>query len=345
APKAMTATHDVGNIIDGLKNMSPERKNKIKNTIIEHAGKAIGSQMTSLEDVSSWAKDFAIAGLELIPGGGLFISPLVDLIWGVFATPTNQMEQLLEQIDAMMNEKINTNNVTLLKSDFEALSTQLHSLEDLLNNSILIDGKPVNSGISMYNDAGTATQRAEAVENAFDKLLNNCRSVSQEATLPLYTAVSIAHQQFLNFMKTNWNDTSKFDLSKAAYDSKYGASLNRALNAEYKVEMNSMSYTSTGGDKGYINIRGQMASMTQHAKLKEIFEKAKSERVLSNKASYSNPEQALNEMEDSLRGYTEQNNAAAVNILDKACKEFKTVQREINEYADVTVNLAANSLS
>ncbi|MGU3443521.1 insecticidal delta-endotoxin Cry8Ea1 family protein [Bacillus cereus] len=201
--KAMTDVTDIIKVGgDGSIEVSKEFKDdyakkalsRLGGTALQDAYKnAHGSNLT----FNDFSRDMVIAGTTAIPYGGAFIAPLLGILWPSSVNAENQMQKLIEQISAIIDQKIVDYDKGSLKTDVKALMNELQILEDSVN------GKPK---ASLYEGSIQETNRTQAkiVNTAFHKLIENCQKEEQyQAELPIYVIAATAHLEFLKFIETN----------------------------------------------------------------------------------------------------------------------------------------------
>lgn len=134
----------------------------------------------------------------LIPYGGALISPLIGLLWPEnVPNQNNQIEHMVKELTAMMDEKIENYDREGLQQQVKSLMDTLHKFQDSVND------KP--ESISEYDSIQVANiTYADIINTKFKELIELSRKKSLKvAELPIFTVVAIAHLHFLHFMKKN----------------------------------------------------------------------------------------------------------------------------------------------
>ncbi|MGX4585497.1 insecticidal delta-endotoxin Cry8Ea1 family protein [Paenibacillus chitinolyticus] len=149
-------------------------------------------------DFNDTFRTLAMAGAALIPYGGMFISPLIGLMWPEHNTPDTKalLEELRKELSKEMDTKIEDEHFSNLNTEFAVLRGDLKTLENSVN------GKRSES---FYNSQGTiqGTRRdwADAIQRAFKRLIMLTKQDTHKISdLPLYTSIAIAHMNFLTFI-------------------------------------------------------------------------------------------------------------------------------------------------
>lgn len=158
---------------------------------------------TSFEDFHNAFRSLALGGIAMIPYGGIFASTVLNLLWPTLGK--SQMELLLEQVSEMIDQRIEVFDGSTLKSEYNHLKNQLQKFENAVNG-VPYAPAPVVNGVSNTVDTPQLANRnaAKDVNDTFERLIELCKKENQEeAELPLYTAVAIAHLEFLSFMDQN----------------------------------------------------------------------------------------------------------------------------------------------
>lgn len=141
------------------------------------------------------ARTLAIGSSALVPVGGVFVSPLLELLW-----PNTQTDPkvLIDELEKKLSTKITDINREGLTAHYQSLSTLLKQFQDSVNNTS-------TSGVYYDSIQAANAQVARDINQEFNKLIGACKIPTlQTELLPLYTATAAAHLEFLKFIEKNW---------------------------------------------------------------------------------------------------------------------------------------------
>ncbi|MGR5965283.1 insecticidal delta-endotoxin Cry8Ea1 family protein [Bacillus cereus] len=162
------------------------------------------------KDVPSFNNSFrslAMASSELIPYAGMVISPLIGLLWSEEGGTTAQINAMRDQLLGIMDQKLDTEYVKNLTTDFQTLDGDILKLEKSLNtNEVYYDRNDI------YATRGNWVNH---IQHSFESLINRASSNHSVASLPLYTKIATAHIMFLKYMDKNGTGPKlKYDQKK-----------------------------------------------------------------------------------------------------------------------------------
>ena len=143
-----------------------------------------------------------ITASSLIPYGGSFIAPLLELIWPNADTvkkEDNKMIDLFAKIaKETVDEAIKTFDSAMISATLKTLKDEYIALESEFNNTTEL----------YYSSTGTRAEhnrtKVEIINSNFKMALNQAsKSGFEDAELPFYTAIATTYLLFIKSIKAN----------------------------------------------------------------------------------------------------------------------------------------------
>ncbi|MCU4946865.1 MULTISPECIES: insecticidal delta-endotoxin Cry8Ea1 family protein [Bacillus cereus group] len=234
--------------------------------IAEKALPTIYKDLT-IGNFNNTARSLTMLGTALIPYGGAFISPIVSLIWPEnTAAQDSKVQQMVEGLISMMDQKIENYDLAKLKTELDALRGTLKKFENSVNN------KP--QSVSQYDSIQAANcTYADIINTSFERILKTSATEGyQVAELPIFTIVATAHLQFLHYMENNAIKHPKIQMDSEHF-SRYFSTVKKT-SEKYKNYINDVNnqlqksfHDKTGG---HITTADQVNAFTKIMNLQKI---------------------------------------------------------------------------
>ncbi|HDR4457524.1 insecticidal delta-endotoxin Cry8Ea1 family protein [Bacillus cereus] len=170
---------------------------KPSKTVINDIVKAAHTDQLNFQTIF---RSFAITASSLIPYGGGFIAPLLELVWpnaDIVKEKDNQLIELFSKIaKETVDEAIKTFDSAMITATLKTLKDEYSELESEFNNT------------TDYYSIGTRAERnrtkVEIINSNFKLALNQAsKSGFEHAELPFYTAIATVYLLFIKSIKTN----------------------------------------------------------------------------------------------------------------------------------------------
>ncbi|MCU1731228.1 MULTISPECIES: insecticidal delta-endotoxin Cry8Ea1 family protein [unclassified Pseudomonas] len=163
-------------------------------------------------------RTLAIGSTALIPYGGIFISPMLGLLWPENVPPQDQMmSQLVADMAVMMDDKIDEYDIDSIRQAWKALM----DLQVKFENSVNKKGAGRNEKIQAAN-----VKYAGDINNKYNELVSLCQKSSRKVIeLPMFTTIACAHVQFLKFMERNARTHPRIKMDAEQYQIYFEADL------------------------------------------------------------------------------------------------------------------------
>lgn len=140
------------------------------------------------------ARTFTLFSVALIPYGGVFISPIIGLLWGEnTSAEESKIRNMMEELTSMMDKKIQEFDLLKLNEKRKTFITLLKKFETSINSTAFSD------------ETDKANVRyADQINVGFSALISECQTPKYEIPeLPVFTLIATAHLQFLYFLSQN----------------------------------------------------------------------------------------------------------------------------------------------
>ncbi|HDR4441016.1 hypothetical protein BK720_08165 [Bacillus thuringiensis serovar brasilensis] len=152
-------------------------------------------------------RTLAMVSAEFIPVGGIFISPLIGLLWKEEGT-SDQINALRNELSELIDQKIETEHLHSLAKEFEILEGTIKQLESSVNGH----------SEEYFESHGTIQESrrnwAHSIQRSFQRLIGLASQDRHKiADLALYTKIALSHVSFLNCIHEN-GQGSKFKYDK-----------------------------------------------------------------------------------------------------------------------------------
>ncbi|HDR7002362.1 insecticidal delta-endotoxin Cry8Ea1 family protein [Bacillus cereus] len=172
---------------------------KPSKTVINDIVKAAHTDQLNFQTIF---RSFTITASSLIPYGGSFIAPLLELIWPNADTvkkEDNKMIDLFAKIaKETVDEAIKTFDSAMISATLKTLKDEYIALESEFNNTTEL----------YYSSTGTRAEhnrtKVEIINSNFKMALNQAsKSGFEDAELPFYTAIATTYLLFIKSIKAN----------------------------------------------------------------------------------------------------------------------------------------------
>ncbi|PGZ56204.1 hypothetical protein COE56_00910 [Bacillus anthracis] len=165
--------------------------------LVEKTLPTIYKDMT-LGNFNNTARVLTMYGAALIPYGGVFISPIIGILWPENTTAQDsKVAKMVKDLTSLMDKKISDYDLAKLQQKTDALMIVLKKFEDSVNN------KPQSE--SYYDSIQNANiNYADILNTKFDELIKESQTKGyQLAELPIFTIIATAHLQFLRLIEAS----------------------------------------------------------------------------------------------------------------------------------------------
>ncbi|HDR4897747.1 TPA: RICIN domain-containing protein [Bacillus cereus] len=246
---SVISSHTINHAETQMENNKPSESNWMNKVTAEinmkSFGKFTGTTMFELykfankgpEQLNDSLRAISIASTGFIPYGGMFVAPLIGVIWPETNGIKSQLNVLREDLTKMVTNEIDNEQLNFLNSEFKTLIDLQTDLEHA-----------VNADNSQITDENTKNQRgawANGIERSFRSLLNHTSSDKHKITnLPIYTKVALTHLMFLNALN-NKAVSSKMNITEQSLKELYTKDGVKPLANDYVLHIMKTYYDAT----------------------------------------------------------------------------------------------------